>query len=99
MAAPTTAARVKKALASPEPSTHGPRLKVWHVCFHGECRRVSGRGLDAKETTRLTDAVEKVDFLVAVSERLIDGWVLWLGAGCAGRRLTQGLPTVAAGGL
>ncbi len=24
MAAPTTAARVKKALANPEPSTHGP---------------------------------------------------------------------------
>src|SRR5229473_2857382 len=26
MAAPTTAARVKKALANPEPSTHGPTL-------------------------------------------------------------------------
>ena len=27
MAAPTTAARVKKALANPEPSTHGPALR------------------------------------------------------------------------
>src|SRR5262249_1567296 len=29
MAAPTTAAPVKKALANPEPSTHRPRLPTW----------------------------------------------------------------------
>jgi len=29
MAAPTTAARVKKTLANPEPSTHGPTLPTW----------------------------------------------------------------------
>jgi hypothetical protein len=42
MAAPTTAARVKKALANPEPSTHGPRLPAHQVCFQGEFRRRSG---------------------------------------------------------
>jgi len=33
MAASTTAARVKKALANPEPSTHGPRLTVRQSAF------------------------------------------------------------------
>src|SRR5262249_5410729 len=32
----------------------GPRLPVWHVCFHGEFWRVTGRGMEAKKTTRLT---------------------------------------------
>ncbi len=31
MAAPTTAARAKKALANSEPSTHGPALPTWAV--------------------------------------------------------------------
>jgi hypothetical protein len=31
-----------------------PGLPVRHVRFDGECRRVSGRSLDAKKTTRLT---------------------------------------------
>src|SRR5215831_3539202 len=33
MAAPTTAARVKKTLANPEPSTHGPLLPAPSVRF------------------------------------------------------------------
>src|SRR5262249_5010823 len=32
----------------------GPEVAAWHVCFHGECWRVSGRGLDAKKTTPMT---------------------------------------------
>jgi hypothetical protein len=42
MAAPTTAARVKKALANPEPSTHGPILPTWAVQQVGSCLRYSG---------------------------------------------------------
>jgi hypothetical protein len=47
MAAPTTAARVKKALANPEPSTHGPKREVADWQLRGEVRtlaRVRGSG-------------------------------------------------------
>jgi hypothetical protein len=33
MAAPTTAARVKKTLANPEPSTHGPQPKYMEMLY------------------------------------------------------------------
>ena len=33
MAAPTNAANVKKALANPEPSTHGTNLPIRSVCY------------------------------------------------------------------
>ena len=33
MAAPTNAANVKKALANPEPSTHGPKAKCHDVRY------------------------------------------------------------------
>ncbi len=48
MAAPTTAARVKKALANPEPSTHGPTLPtcamhkvVSYLRYCGRARRTA----------------------------------------------------------
>ena len=39
MAAPTNAAGVKKALANPEPSTHGPSLPSRLADGHGSFRR------------------------------------------------------------
>jgi hypothetical protein len=41
MAAPTTAARVKKALANPEPSTHGPSRPTGGACNGSVSRRSS----------------------------------------------------------
>jgi hypothetical protein len=42
MAAPTTAARVKNALANPEPSTHGPMLTIWALQQVGSSLGYSG---------------------------------------------------------
>ena len=38
MAAPTNAAGVKKVLANPEPSTHGPKLRLVEVCYFAAVR-------------------------------------------------------------
>jgi len=46
-AAPTTAARVKKALANPEPSTHGPRLPSWEMRRVGSYLGYTGHEADA----------------------------------------------------
>jgi hypothetical protein len=35
-----------------ESTCTSPRLPAWHVYIYGECRRVGGRGQDAKKTTR-----------------------------------------------
>ncbi len=43
MAAPTTAARVKKTLANPEPSTHGPTLPTWALHQVGSYQGYTGR--------------------------------------------------------
>src|SRR6267378_588015 len=43
MAAPTTAAHVKKTLANPEPSTHGPTLPSAASARHGSYRGISCR--------------------------------------------------------
>ena len=43
MAAPTTAARMKKALANPEPSTHGPTLPTWALQQVGSYPGYTGR--------------------------------------------------------
>jgi hypothetical protein len=43
MAAPTTAARVNKALANPEPSTHGPTLPTWAMQQVGGYLGYTGR--------------------------------------------------------
>ena len=51
MAAPTNAAYVKKALANPEPSTHGPMTDVY-------CVATTRPELGAK---RHTDDVESID--------------------------------------
>src|SRR5262249_38674237 len=40
-------------IAALHESGYGPGLTVCHVRFQGECRRVSGRSLDAKKTTRM----------------------------------------------
>jgi hypothetical protein len=49
MAAPTTAAGVKKALANPEPSTHGPSLPTCAVQQVGGCLGYGGRGISVNE--------------------------------------------------
>src|SRR5258707_586240 len=46
MAAPTSAARVKKPLANPEPSTHGPTLPSSAVQQVGSYLRCTGRSAD-----------------------------------------------------
>src|SRR6266849_8846670 len=55
MAAPTTAARVKKTLANPEPSTHGPTLPSWasaqNRSYQGEAT-ISGDGARRVNLTR-----------------------------------------------
>jgi transposase len=49
-----------------------PRLPVRHVCLHGECRRVSGRGAEEKKTTR-NDVVDDARSRHRMCQRVIVG--------------------------
>src|SRR5215470_13464994 len=73
MAAPTTAARVKKTLANPEPSTHGPRLPTYAVqhivSYLGYCGRAS-RTATIPFLTRLRRR-ERCSKLAAVSRTAV----------------------------
>jgi hypothetical protein len=62
MAAPTTAARVKTALANPEPSTHGPILPTLAVREVDSYPVYIGRdaGLDSNTFSRIRDALRGV---------------------------------------
>ena len=51
MAAPTTAARVNKALANPEPSTHGPTQPAWVLQQVGCSSQSTGRRLKSRGVT------------------------------------------------
>src|SRR5215470_14662832 len=53
MAAPTTAAPVKKALANPEPSPHGPTLPTWALKQVGSDMGNTGRDADTLRTAAL----------------------------------------------
>jgi hypothetical protein len=62
MAAPTNAAGVKKTLANPEPSTHGPSRRIKHVRLMSVIGGQSGPDLLNLSLAGVTDAVEKVLF-------------------------------------
>ena len=51
----------------------GPRLPVRNICFHDECRRVSGHSMDAEKTTQLT-RVLCGGGSVGASQRRMRGW-------------------------
>jgi hypothetical protein len=84
MAAPTTAAYVKKTLANPEPSTHGPRPTPpdrpvgWVRLVEGYCRALGG-GPGRKPRRHHSPVDTRADYPSAAMELLQLGYYRQLG--------------------